>query len=160
MDRLETVNAEIDTLENSMVEKRQEYTALENELARSASPDEAKLRRLPALEAGIRVSGQRIELLKQNKAALEREAQFDQFETLTRGQFEHFTQIATLDKEVTAIQERLNEIAKKRSEMNSANHSPFHRRSKLYVSLIQHATPEELERLRQIQNKYKVARYL
>lgn len=159
MNDLKTIHAEIDALEQSAADKMNERTQLERDMSASGNISDEKLARFPILTNAVDIIRKRIGLLKENAAALERQQQFSQYETMTKAQHDHFTALASVDDELKQLEEQRQALIANRSEMETHNHAPAMQRARLRVALNEGATPDERERLRGIDRKYQVEGY-
>lgn len=138
MSKLETVNAEIEQLQQQQTTIQQDYKKLENDLAESAEMDESKFLQFPSMEVAMRVIGKRLGLLQEDKAALERENQFAEYEQMTKGQYEYYVSLDAKKERIQALRDELEALIKECSDMEAENHGAKFKRVHLRHELSQH----------------------
>lgn len=151
MGTIEAIEHELNVLE---AERKQQEIDREKLLRKSANTDLSKqeFSLLSGFEALKEIYQRRKAKLEADKKAAQAELDFQRYEEMTKGQFDHYTQIVAMDEELEAIQQRRSELIAQRSEMEANNQVAKFQRIHLGLDLDR----INRERIREINNRYQV----
>lgn len=148
----------IKTIDTELQDLRKQETELKT--TQNEHAENGRFDLVATIKAQLEYIGTQISRLTQTRAEAvkqaEIDAQFAEYEQLSKEAKAHYTQLSAIDSELNELRERIAELTKERSDMEAEYHVPKHKKIRLFVDL----NRIDRNRLNEINSRYTVEGYL